>query len=188
MRPLRRGAKLPEPVRRALELSSGERVLSWAKDAAGVTVVATTHRLCAVGGAESSAASGGSIGADSGGQPGAGVLLARPWHHVDAGSWSAELGQLTVTWVDGSRPAQWVLGDDSLLPETVRERVQASVVLSQRVEAGPRRSARAVIRQDLATGELLEQVVLGRGVRADDPEVASMVETAMAYLREQVGL
>ncbi len=145
-------------------------MLAWSREgASGTVVVATNHRLYAVG-ADGSR------------------LLARPWHEVDAGTWSSELGQLTVTWVDGGRPGQWVLGPASLLPETVRERVQASVVLLQRVDLGPRRSARAVIRQDLGTGELVEQVVLGRGVRRDDPEVVMRSEEALAYLREQVGL
>jgi hypothetical protein len=31
-------------------------------------------------------------------------------------------------------------------------------------------------------------VVLGRGARADDPELAAATEQALAYLREQVGL
>lgn len=170
----RRGGRLPSAVKQALGLGSGERVLSFAAEQAGgqptgTTVVATTHGLYAV---------------DAAGTR----VVARPWHEVDAGSWSAELQQLTVTWVDRSRPAQWVLGDTSLLPETLRERVQASVVLAQKVELGPRRTARAVIRQDLATGGLVEQVVLGKGVREDDPEVSLATGEALAYLREQVGL
>ncbi|MEO5982222.1 MAG: hypothetical protein ABIQ13_07900 [Pedococcus sp.] len=171
---LRRSPKLPVRVRDAVGLKSGERVLCWAPVLAGgtptgATVVATNHRLYAV---------------DTTGQ----CDLTRPWHEVDSGSWSAELTQLTVTWVDGSRPSQWVLGDTTLLPETLRERVQSSVVLSQKIDLGPRRTARAVIRQDLGGGGLVEQVVLGRGARADDPEVAAMAEEALAYLREQVGL
>jgi hypothetical protein len=166
---LRRAERLPTQVREAVGLSGGERVLSWGREvASGTTVVATNHALCAV--------------------DAAGVrTLARPWHEVDGGTWSAELTQLTVTWVDGSRPSQWVLGATSLLPETLRERVQASVVLAQRIELGPRRWAKAVLRQDLATGDLVEQVVLGRGVRADDAEMTARTEAALAYLREQVG-
>jgi hypothetical protein len=168
--PLRRGEKLPSAVRSALELGPGERVLTWGREASSATtVVATNQRLCAVGAAGERA-------------------MARPWHDVDGGTWSSELGQLTVTWVDGARPSQWLLGESSLLPETLRERVQASVVLAHRIDLAPRRSARAVIRQDLATGDLLEQVVLGRGVRGDDPEVALQVAAALAHLREQVGL
>ena len=167
---LRRGERLPAAVRAAVATGSGERVLSWGRDAAADTVVvATNRRVCAV---------------TEEGE----VRLDRPWHEVDAGTWSSELGQLTVTWVDGSRPAQWTLGASSMVPETVRERVQASVVLAHRVELGPRRTVRVVIRQDLASGALLEQVVPGRGVRADDPEVAAATQAALAHLREQVGL
>lgn len=167
---LRRSERLPASVRAALELGSGERVLSWGRvEGSGTTVVATNHALYAV---------------DAAGAR----ILHRPWHEVDGGTWSAELTQLTVTWVDGSRPSQWVLGASSLVPETLRERVQASVVLAQRVELGPRRSAKVAIRQDLAGGGLVEQVVLGRGARADDPELRARTEAAAAYLREQVGL
>lgn len=171
---LRRSPRLPAEVRDALDLTSRERVLSWAPvlgagEPTGAVLVATNHTLYAVDAT-------------------AHRDLARPWHEVDSGSWSAELTQLTVTWVDGSRPSQWVLGDTTLLPETVRERVQSSVVLAQKIELGPRRTARAVIRQNLDGGALVEQVVLGRGVRADDPEVAAMAQEALAYLREQVGL
>lgn len=167
---LRRTERLPGALRRALELGSGERVLTWAREeATGTTVVASNHDLYAVSAAGER-------------------TLARPWHEVDAGTWSADLAQLTVTWVGGSRPSQWTLGDATLLPETVRERVQASVVLAHRVDLGPRRTARVVIRQNLATGDLVEQVVTGKGVRADDDAVAAETARALAELREQVGL
>jgi hypothetical protein len=164
-----RPAHVPDAVRAALDLGPGERVLSHAVDEQGTTVVATNHALYAVSAAGEQ-------------------LLGRPWHLVDAGTWSHDLFQLTVTWVDGQRPSQWVLREPSLLPETVRERVQASVVLAQRLSLGPRRDGRAVIRQDLATGHLLEQVVLGRGARPGDPDVAEQTEAVLAHLREQVGL
>lgn len=166
---LRRPERLPSDVRAAVALAPRERVLSWGREAAsGTTVVATNHALYAV---------------DAAGER----TLHRPWHEVDGGTWSAELASLTVTWVDGSRPSQWVLGATSLVPETLRERVQASVVLAQRIELGPRRTAKVALRQDLATGDLVEQVVLGRGVRADDPELAARTDASLAYLREQVG-
>ena len=167
---LRRAERLPSQVRTALRLGSGERVLSWGReDASGTTIVGTNHALYAV---------------DASGKR----TLHRPWHEVDAGSWSAELATLTVTWVDGSRPAQWVLGSTSLLPETLRERVQASVVLAQRVDLGPRRTAKVALRQDLGAGGLVEQVVFGKGARADDAELHERTRAALAYLREQVGL
>ena len=85
-------------------------------------------------------------------------------------------------------PSQWVFREPTRLLETVRERVQASVVLTQELALGTRRTGRVVIRQDLASGEMVEQVLLGRGVRPDDAGVQDAVDGALAYLREQVGL
>ncbi len=160
---------VPDAVRAALDPRPGERLIAWAAAEGGGTVVASNHRLCAVSGEDE-------------------VDLARAWHLVDAGAWDHEAFALTVTWVDGSAPARWVLPEPRMLPEAVRERVQASVVLAERVELPRRRSARVVVRTDLATGALLDQTILGRGVRGDDPGVAEATAAARADLREQVGL
>jgi len=153
-----------------LSLGPGERVLCAAQDLERTACLVATNHSFAV------------LGPD-------GVPLRRlPWHEVDHGSWQRESGRLTVTFTDGSRPGQWRLDEQGHLLQALRERVQASVVLSQELSLSGRRTGRAVIRQDLASGELLEQVVLGRGVRATDPEVAAAVGAALEYLREQVGM
>lgn len=131
-------------------------------------VLATSHGLVEVG-------------------PDAQAVTRRPWHEVDAASWSREASTLTVTWVDGSRPAQWALADERLFLQVVRERVQASVVLVEEVALPGRRVVRAAIRQDLTTHGLLEQVVLGRGGPLDRPAQAA-VERAFVRLREQTGI
>jgi hypothetical protein len=165
-----RAPRLPGPVRTAIALGPGERVLAWAPEAGtGSTILATTHRLLAVGAAGE-------------------LAVSRPWHEADSGVWDHDGFRLTVTWVDGGPRSRWVLPEPSLLPETVRERVQASVVLAERLDLGHRGSARVVLRQDLATGALLEQVVPGRGVAADDPELARRAAAALAELKEHVGL
>ena len=107
---------------------------------------------------------------------------------MDAGLWSGEDGSLRVTWVDGERPARFVLTDPGLLPETLRERVQASVVISEALDLGSRRTARVVVRQDLTTHALVSQVLLGPGVRSTDPGVSEQVREGLARVREQVGL
>ena len=113
-----RAERVPQTARDAIELGRGERLLSWARDdSSGATVVASNHRLYAV-------------------SPAGEVVLDRPWHLVDAGTWSHDAFLLTVTWVDSQRPAQWLFREPTLLPETVRERVQASVVLAQHVDPG----------------------------------------------------
>ncbi len=165
---------LPAAVSASLGLRSGERVLAAAvDDDTGAYVVATTFALVVVPQPASER------------QP----PQRRPWHLVDSGVWQHETSTLTVTWVDGARPGQWTFRDQrTLLPETLRERVQASVVLATRLTLGGRRSARVAIRQDLATRELIPQTVLARGTRADDAEVADQISRAMADLLDQVGL
>lgn len=172
----RRADDLPDDVVAALREADGGKVLAAAPDAdARAWLVASTYHLALV---------------DPGRNRGELLVWSRPWHEVDAGSWSREAGMLTVTWADRSRPAQWRLGDglrERVFLQTLRERVQASVVLGEDLPLSGRRTGRAVIRQDLRTGALVEQVVLGRGVR-EDAEVAAVTARTLAWLREQVGM
>ncbi|HYN29740.1 MAG TPA: hypothetical protein VES95_07715 [Dermatophilaceae bacterium] len=163
-------------VRAAVPRRPGEQLLAWSVDEdTGATVVVGSHRLYAV-----------SPAGEDGAAPG--LVLDRPWHLVDGGSWDAERSSLAVTWVDGTPPVRWAMEDPRPLLQAFRERVQASVVLSQAIDLDQRRSARVVIRADLATGALTAQTLLGRGVRAGDPGVMEQTEAALARLREQVGL
>jgi hypothetical protein len=193
--------ELPPDVANALELARGERVLAFAvDDNTGAYVVATMFALVVVTSAaresavRTSAARAADAGRSDAGPSDAGKsrverTLWRRWLSVDVGAWDPETATLTVTWADGKRGVQWSFRDQqTLLPETVRERVQASVVLSTRLTLGDRRTGRVAIRQDFATRELVQQTILGRYTRADDPEVMAHVEAALAHLRDQVGL
>ncbi len=164
----RRSPVLPEGIRAVLALDADERVLEAASDDAGTLLVATTTHLYAATGAE--------------------VVLRRPWHLVDSARWDDQTSSLALTWVDGERRARWLLGEAAGFLQVLRERVQASVVLAESVDLGPGRTARVVIRRDLAGGGLLGQTILGRGVRREDPDVTEATEAALAGLREQVGL
>jgi hypothetical protein len=188
--------ELPSAVSNALGLARGERVLAFAvDDSTGAHVVATTFALVMVSTAASESAVPTSVArtADAGssdpGTSSAECTLRRRWLSVDAGVWQPETSTLTVTWADGKRGIQWSFrGQQTLLPETVRERVQTSVVLSTRLTLGDRRTGRVAIRQDFATRELVEQTILGRYTHADDPEVQAHVQAALAHLKDQVGL
>jgi len=163
--------ELPPAVVAALELAKGERVLAFGvDDHTGGYVVATTFALAVV-------------------TPAAERTVRRRWLSVDAGSWEPETETLTVTWADAGRGVQWSFRDQpTQLPETLRERVQASVVIATRLKLGDRRSGRVAIRQDFETRELIQQTILGRYTRSDDAEVQAHVEAALAHLRDQVGL
>ena len=165
----RRRAPLPDTARSAVPLGPGERVLAWARDdRTGSHVVATTHHLALVG--------------DDG------VLAwCRPWHEVEAGTWQGDESLLTVTWVDHGPPSRWEVTEPSMIQQTLRERVQASVVLAGEFRTAARRTVRVVIRQDLATGAIVEQVIAGKGTRLDDPEVAAEAAAHLARLRSEIG-
>lgn len=164
----RRGPEVPTDVTTAL----GERatdVLSVTRDARSAAyVVATTTHVYAV--RDSSA------------------VLDRPWHMVDTGTWSDEGQLLTVNWVDKAPSSVWELTEPGTFPQVFRERVQATVVLSDEVDLGAKRRARVVVRKDLANGSLMGQTILGRGVRSTDPGVRDETRAALDRLREQVGL
>lgn len=167
----RRRPGLDEAVRAAVPLGPGEQVLAWARDQrSGGHVVATTYHLALVG-------------AD--GQ----LAWCRPWHEAESGAWQAESSLLTVMWVDhGKPPSQWLVTEPSLLQQTLRERLQASVVLADEFRTAARRTVRVVIRQDLASGGLIEQVVAGKGADLGDPAVAAEAASRLARLRSEVGL
>jgi hypothetical protein len=155
-----------------LQLAHGDRLLGAARSASRWLVVTRWH-LAVI---------------DAPPAPGIPVLVAkRPWHEVDAGAWSREASTLTLTFVDGGRPVVLPLGDERALLQVLRERVQASVVAAEEVPVPGRRSVRAVIRQDLATGALLEQVVLGRGARPT-ADIEQAAAAAFDRLREQTGM
>jgi len=193
--------ELPPAVAAALELARGERVLAFGRDdLTGGYVVATTYALVVVAsgvvesGVVGSTVVGSSVGESGVGE--SGVVTSRPelvvrhrWLSVDVAAWAPEPATLTVTWADGGRGRQWSFRDqETRLPETVRERVQASVVLATRLTLGDRRTGRVAIRQDFATRELIAQTILGPYSRPDDPEVQAHVAAALAHLRDQVGL
>ena len=74
-----------------------------------------------------------------------------------------------------------------MIQQTLRERVQASVVLADEFRTAARRTVRVVIRQDLATGELIEQVIPAGARDLDDPAVAAEAAQRLARLRSEVG-
>ena len=88
LRPRRR-AEVPAEVLSRVDLLPKERLLAAAesRDPASWVLVGTA-RLYAV--------------------PHLGDIVARPWHMVDAGTWDHDNFTLTITWVDGFRPQQWV--------------------------------------------------------------------------------
>lgn len=154
----------------------GEQVLAYARCVqTSQLAVATTHRLVAVSPA-----------------PDAQVLLDRPWHEVDAASWDGDTETLTVTFVDAGGPARtapvrWSLVEDRTLLAVIRERVQASVIMVEHVTTSSRVQVRLALRQNLATGEVVEQALGRRPGDLNRPGVADEVARRLQDLRADLG-
>ena len=166
---LSRRARLPATALARLHLPRGDRVLA-AAEITGGWVVASTQRLHVLPDDAASAS-------------------ARPWCEVDAARLEAETAQLTVTWVDGTPPTVVRLVDDTsiALPRAVHERVQSSVVHTEKV-ALPRGATVRVALRRAPDGQLLTQVLGTGNVDLTDPATALLVDAAEARVREAAGL
>lgn len=162
-----------------LGLDPADTVLAVCTDTStGERLVASKHQLSIVA----------APGEDAAALEQATVRLQRPWHLVDAGSYDNDADVLTVSWVDREPDLALHVGFHRPFLTAFRERVQASVIVADEIEMGQRRSIRVVVRKDLARDKLLDQVILGPGVRLAQPGVRDKVAAARLALREQVGL
>ncbi len=174
-----RRRRVPAEVEGALDLGRGERVLACARDErTDAYVVATTARLAVVPAPD--AVSPGSARS---------VELRRSWSDVEGGAWEPRTGTISVTWVAGGRAAQWTLREGGeRFAQVFYERVAASLLIDAPLDHEGRPLGRVAIRRDLATGQLLRQVIWIRGVRRDDAAVQARAERLLDALGEGVGM
>ena len=151
---------LPDDARAALPLNRGEKVIAAAQLADGDWVVATGGALVVVAGRT-------------------------PWTDVAHAQWFGEEQVLVVDPVPGAgAPLRLRLAEPGRVPETVHERVMASIVLSRRV-ALPGGGARLVARRGDGA-DLAWQVVPDTGTDLGAPEVQAAVEAALTDLRSEL--
>lgn len=106
------------------------------------------------------------------------------WHQVRTGGWKLETDEMYWRLLDG-RSDSLVLTDEGHFPETFRDRVQASVVVEERV---PVPSGGAVVlsaRRDLGQDQpvLDWQMQASHGASLKDPETLRLAEDVLARLR-----
>jgi hypothetical protein len=165
--PSRRG--IPADVAEDLKVPKRERVLAWGRLVGGGLVAAT------VGGIRIRTPRG--------------ALVNRIWIDVDRAEWHAESGTLVIWWVGERRvtPLELEPETSTRLPVTVRERVQASVLLTGEVDVGAGRKVRVALRRT-AQGALVTQALAPPGVSVGEPEVAAAVRRALVALQEEAGI
>ncbi|WP_136519688.1 hypothetical protein [Cellulomonas telluris] len=166
-----RRRRLPDPVRRRLDLTSGDAVLAAAPLEGDRWAVVSRRALHLV-------------------DPDDDAPVARtPWSAVDRGTLDAEARALTVHWISGAATTL-TLADDAAgrdLAQTFRERVQQSVVHVEHVALPGGGHVRVALRRDEA-GELFTQTIGDGRVDLSDPAAARAVADAEARVRSEVGL
>ncbi len=169
-----RRSPLPDDVRQTLALARGERPLASAELAGDAWAVATVAELVVV--------------TTGPGSPPA-VRLRRPWADVDRAAFDPERGVLTVEWVDAAPDTLLRLVDTerATFPQTLRERVQWSVVISETVSVPGDGEVRVAVRRT-ADGAMFSQAVAGPGVDLADPAVARVVDATESTVRGAAGL
>lgn len=177
----RRQVTVPASARAALALEPGERVLAVAAapaDAGGGTrdnvsgavphVIATDRALHV---------------------PAAGGGLARiRYESIAKVSWDGDLATLTVVLPEPEGRLDLPLAEPGYLPETVRERVQSTIVYSQHVPLDGRRGVLVSARRAPGAEQTRWVVVFDAGLDRNDPRLRERAERVVAELRAQTGI
>jgi hypothetical protein len=162
----RRNIRLPDDARARIDLARGERVLSAARLGDGDWVAATDQALVGAG-------------------------WRAPWSAATHAQWYDDASTLEVAWLDDAGDRQdrsLVLDEPGLLPETVHERVTATILISRHLPVSGRNGVRVVGRRQPGSDEVEWQVVADAGVDAADPEVSARVEEAVREMSTELGL
>lgn len=165
LRRLRRSA-LPSAARAALSLQSGERVISHAPTDDGSHLVATDRALHLPGG----------------------VRIA--WEQIEHAEWRT--GGLhvreTAPWGQVAPEHNVRVAYPRSLPEAIRERVAASIVINQYLPLDERRGIRVVGRRRPGANAVAWSLVFDPGLDPGDPEIRAHAESLLADVRRQTGL
>ncbi|MEV5751831.1 hypothetical protein AB0L00_28780 [Actinoallomurus sp. NPDC052308] len=152
--------------------------LTWRKNVPDGVVLQRGERVLAVGG--ETVASDAALYL-----PGTDEVTRLPWERVEQATWQD--GVLAVREVGGRRHTV-PLTEPGSVPETVRERVTATVVVSTHVKL-PGGGVRIVGRRPpRADGEVRWSFVFDRGLDPADPGLLAQAEQALEEIRRQTGL
>ena len=164
---MRASRAVPPEVTTALGLTRADRILAWSPLVGGGAAVATVDGLRVL-------------------TP-RGTPVVGSWVEVDHAAWDADSRTVAVWWTGKRVATPLEVEDDSRLPEVIRERVQASVLLTGTVEVPGGRQVRVALRRS-HDGTVSAQALPPPGVRLDDPGVAERVSAAVAELRAEAGI
>jgi hypothetical protein len=104
---------------------------------------------------------------------------------MDKAVWDEE--GVTVTMTDGVSH-RVLLPEPGLLPETVRERVTASIVASRRVQLDARGGVRLVARRVPGYDTPRWEFIFDPGLDPSDPGLRALAEQALEEVRRSLGV
>jgi hypothetical protein len=147
-------------------VSRDERVLSRAITADGHDVVATDHALYLP------------------------ETIRIGWERVEHAAWREGVLSVWELVVDDEEPrAHHVrLAEPRALPETVRERVRASIVISHHVPLRDRLGVRVVARRAIGKDDVTWMLVFDSELDPNDPGLRAAAEQALEQIRRQTGV
>ncbi|MEV4369599.1 MULTISPECIES: hypothetical protein [unclassified Nonomuraea] len=152
--------RLPADVRRSLDTRPGERVLTFTETSDG-HLVATNLALFLSDGTRV------------------------PYEEIDKASWDDE--GLRVVTTGGARHFERV-AEPRMLPETVRERVNSTIVVNKRVSLPGRGGVRLVARRPPGGEVLGWTLVFDDGLDPTDPGLRAQAEQALEGVRRSMGV
>ncbi len=120
-----------------------------------------------------------------------GVDVRVPWDRVLRASWEPEILEVTAQPEGGGRPVVHRVrfdGEPGVLPEVVRERVTASIVVQHHAELVGERGARFVARRVPGSADLRWSIVFDTGLDPADPDLRSRADEALAEFRASLGV
>jgi hypothetical protein len=158
---------LPPAAAAALELDPDERVLAWSALAGGGFAVATLQGLRMI-------------------TP-QGRRIARPWTEIDHAAWDPEAKTVAVWFVGSRSTVPMEVEDGTWLAQVLRDRVEASVLLTTEIGLAGGGTMRLALRR-AADGTVIDQAVPPPGVDAADPALAPLIRQGFAALRAEAGL
>ncbi|MFF5263301.1 hypothetical protein ACFY4C_30605 [Actinomadura viridis] len=163
---MRLSRRPPAPVRDRITLRRGERTLATAPTRGGSYVVATATAL--------------HLPTPSG------EFLRLPWERVEQASWKD--GWLHVHETSGGPEHHVRLTEPGSVPEIVRERVTATVVVSQTARLPGGGTVRIAGRRPVDGDEVRWSFVFEAGLDPSDPGLRAQAEQLLEGLRRQTGL
>jgi len=108
------------------------------------------------------------------------------WDEIDSASWHPPVLRTVGLAEQGSR--EWRLTEARMLPDAVRDRVTASVVLSEYHRLSTGRGVRIVARRRFGEDTLRWMLVYDRPDDANDPQRRGEAERALAEVRATSGI